>query len=72
MAMIIITTENLDRLVHALLLAKAGYLCQAIDRCDEAGVDSHASWQEAKRNVDALSVLYAQLDAALSLETVEG
>ena len=59
MTTITLTIADLDRTAHALLLAKIGYLCDAVDNT------SGTRWQEAHRNIDALNDLYAQIDAAL-------
>lgn len=66
MTYLTLAITDLDRLTHALLLAKCDYMIHLINR-----VSDPERWEETKRNVDALNELYAQLEQALVAETVE-
>lgn len=64
MTYVTLAVTDLDRLHHALLLAKADYCCKAVNL-------SGARWNEALRNLNALQELYEQVTQALDAETVE-
>lgn len=67
MTYVTLAVTDLDRLTHALLLAKCDYMSHLITR-----VSDRERWEETKRNVDALNELYNQLEQVLVNEVQEG
>lgn len=66
MTLVTLSIDNLDSTAHALLIAKADYLCNALDKeCDGA------RWAHVKRSIEALDDLYAQIERARLRRNIE-
>lgn len=59
-----VTTDDLDRLAHAVLLAKCDYVSSSIAHSGER-------WRHCLRNIELLESLYQQIEAALTHARVE-